>query len=82
MVTTDADSTAVKAYLTGLQDRIVAGLEDLDGNAFRVDRWQRGGEAASASSGALSSLGGGGDSRRFQPKEVHHSGQHHHGDAH
>ena len=74
MVTTDADSTAVKAYLTGLQDRIVAGLEDLDGNAFRVDRWQRGGEAASASSGALSSLGGGGDSRIIEEGKLFERG--------
>ncbi|MBM3346190.1 MAG: oxygen-dependent coproporphyrinogen oxidase [Betaproteobacteria bacterium] len=62
----------VRDWLAGLQDRIVAGLEALDGNAFRVDRWQRGaggenggcgGAGNDPASGALSSLGGGGDSR-------------------
>ena len=74
MAKTDADSTAVKRYLTGLQDRIVAGLEALDGNAFRVDRWQRGGEPASAASGALSSLGGGGDSRIIEEGKLFERG--------
>jgi coproporphyrinogen III oxidase len=44
------NSAAVKDYLTGLQNRIVAELERLDGGAFRRDRWERPG-------------GGGGESR-------------------
>lgn len=36
------DSTVVKAYLTGLQDRIVAALETFDGKPFRRDAWGRG----------------------------------------
>ena len=35
------DSSAVKLYLVGLQQRIVAALESLDGKAFREDRWER-----------------------------------------
>jgi coproporphyrinogen III oxidase len=35
------DSAAVKAYLTGLQDRIVAALEAFDGQPFRRDEWTR-----------------------------------------
>jgi coproporphyrinogen III oxidase len=31
----------VKNYLAGLQDRIVAGLEAIDGNKFRRDEWSR-----------------------------------------
>ncbi len=31
----------VRSYLTGLQSRIVARLEALDGQAFRTDRWER-----------------------------------------
>jgi coproporphyrinogen III oxidase len=31
----------VKNYLTGLQDRIVSGLEAIDGNPFRRDAWTR-----------------------------------------
>jgi coproporphyrinogen III oxidase len=31
----------VKSYLTGLQDRIVARLEAIDGNPFRRDAWTR-----------------------------------------
>ena len=50
-----ANPSAVKTYLTGLQDRIVAELERLDGNRFRRDAWQREGESSGG-------LGGGGDS--------------------
>ncbi|MEZ5650303.1 MAG: oxygen-dependent coproporphyrinogen oxidase [Burkholderiaceae bacterium] len=35
------DAQAVKAYLSGLQDRIVSGLETLDGQPFARDAWQR-----------------------------------------
>jgi coproporphyrinogen III oxidase len=36
------DSAAVRAYLTGLQERIVGELERFDGKAFRRDIWERG----------------------------------------
>ena len=35
------DSEAAATYLTGLQARIVASLEALDGGSFRSDPWQR-----------------------------------------
>jgi coproporphyrinogen III oxidase len=35
------DTVAVHAYLTGLQARIVAGLEAVDGGVFRSDEWSR-----------------------------------------
>ncbi|MBN8441318.1 MAG: oxygen-dependent coproporphyrinogen oxidase [Thauera sp.] len=35
------DALVVKAYLVGLQQRIVARLEAFDGNAFRTDAWER-----------------------------------------
>jgi len=35
------DTAAVRDYLTGLQQRIVAGLEAVDGGAFRRDEWTR-----------------------------------------
>ncbi|MCC7547571.1 MAG: oxygen-dependent coproporphyrinogen oxidase [Burkholderiales bacterium] len=35
------DTAAVKSYLTGLQSRIVAALEALDGQTFRRDPWER-----------------------------------------
>jgi coproporphyrinogen III oxidase len=37
----ERDATAVRAYLTGLQDRIVAGLEAIEGAPFRRDAWTR-----------------------------------------
>ena len=43
------NSTTVKDYLLGLQARIVAELERLDGRPFRRNRWER-------------AEGGGGDS--------------------
>jgi coproporphyrinogen III oxidase len=46
---------AVRTYLTGLQDRIVAGLERLDGGAFRRDAWRRDRPAT----GPAPALGGG-----------------------
>ena len=41
---------SVNDYLTALQDRIVAGLERLDGARFISDKWQRGKNAAAARS--------------------------------
>ena len=35
------DTKAIKDYLTGLQARVVAGLEALDGKPFRSDAWTR-----------------------------------------
>ena len=35
------DVGAVRDYLTGLQDRIVARLEAIDGGSFRRDAWDR-----------------------------------------
>jgi coproporphyrinogen III oxidase len=35
------DAAAVRDYLVGLQARIVAGLEAIDGNPFEHDAWQR-----------------------------------------
>ena len=35
------DTAAVKAYLLGLQARIVGALESLDGTPFRTDSWVR-----------------------------------------
>jgi coproporphyrinogen III oxidase len=35
------DASAIAGYFTGLQDRIVAGLETLDGKPFRRDSWER-----------------------------------------
>ena len=37
----DVDAAAVREYLLGLQRRIVAGLEAIDGQSFRTDAWQR-----------------------------------------
>ena len=36
-----ADSAAVRSYLTGLQSRIVARMEALDGASFLADEWKR-----------------------------------------
>jgi coproporphyrinogen III oxidase len=53
---------AVREYLTGLQDRIVAELERLEGRAFRRDRWERpeggGGETRIVEDGAVFERGG------------------------
>lgn len=38
---TSVDTAAIKAYLQGLQTRIVAGLEALDGTPFLTDSWPR-----------------------------------------
>jgi coproporphyrinogen III oxidase len=50
------DSNAVQQYLLGLQERIVAGLEALDGHGFISDPWQKPEDGSSP-------LGGGGLSR-------------------
>jgi coproporphyrinogen III oxidase len=41
MAAAGPDTAAVRDYLQGLQGRIVAGLEALDGAAFLTDRWAR-----------------------------------------
>ena len=38
---TPVDAIAVRDYLTGLQSRIVSGLEAIDGASFRTDDWRR-----------------------------------------
>ena len=38
---TTIDASAVREYLTGLQQRIVDGLEAIDGAPFRRDAWTR-----------------------------------------
>ena len=61
------DSDAVRAYLTGLQDRIVGGLAALDGMPFARDEWSRpaaGGEG----------LGGGGIGRVIEEGRVFERG--------
>ncbi len=51
----EAEATAVAQYLLGLQQEIVAGLEQLDGGRFLQDRWQREpGQALLGSGGGLS----------------------------
>ncbi len=56
------DVAAVKDYFTGLQDRIVAALEALDGGTFRRDAWTRaeggGGVSRLIEDGALFERGG------------------------
>ena len=56
----------VHAWLRGLQDRICAALEGLDGGRFGEDAWQRpeGGHSGPPAAGDTGpSLGGGGRSR-------------------
>ena len=72
-------SGEVKDYLRGLQDRIVADLERLDGKPFRVDCWDRAVEkgnkdGAGSGNGPLSSLGGGGDSRIIEEGKLFERG--------
>jgi len=56
------DSAPVHAFLTGLQDSIVARLEALDGSAFRRDSWTRpeggGGASCVIEEGTLFERGG------------------------
>ncbi|MBL8383632.1 MAG: oxygen-dependent coproporphyrinogen oxidase [Burkholderiales bacterium] len=60
------DSRAVRAYLTDLQERIVAGLEAVDGNAFVRDEWSRPADGAA--------LGGGGIGRIIEEGRVFERG--------
>ncbi|HEX8957372.1 MAG TPA: coproporphyrinogen III oxidase, partial [Burkholderiaceae bacterium] len=41
MTTLSRSAPAVKTYLEGLQQRIVAALEQIDGKSFITDSWQR-----------------------------------------
>ena len=64
------DVAAVKTYLTGLQDRICAALEQVDGRArFAEDEWQRpgggGGRSRIIENGGLLEKGGVGFSHVF-----------------
>ncbi|MDE3009663.1 MAG: oxygen-dependent coproporphyrinogen oxidase [Pseudomonadota bacterium] len=53
---------SIRAYLLDLQDRIVAGLEQLDGKSFRRDQWERaeggGGISALVEEGQVFERGG------------------------
>ena len=51
------DTAAVRHYLQGLQQRIVAGLESVDGGSFATDAWER-------------AEGGGGISRVIEDSHV------------
>ena len=55
------NSESVRDYMIGLQDRIVAELERIDGHRFRSDRWERG-------------EGGGGESRIIEDGNVFERG--------
>ena len=55
------NASAVSNYLAGLQDRIVAELERVDGRRFRSDSWKRG-------------EGGGGDSRVIEEGTIFERG--------
>jgi coproporphyrinogen III oxidase len=56
-MTQPADASAVKSYLSELQDRITAALENIDSVKFRRDLWERpeggGGESRILSDGAV-----------------------------
>ena len=56
------DAARVRDYFTGLQDRIIAALEQLDGGTFRRDAWTRdeggGGVSRLIEEGALFERGG------------------------
>ena len=56
------NTTQIKEYLTGLQDSIVAGLEEVDGKRFRRDQWDRpgggGGTSAVIEEGNVLERGG------------------------
>ena len=56
-MTQSADASAVKSYLSGLQDRITAALENVDSVKFERDLWERseggGGESRILSDGAV-----------------------------
>jgi coproporphyrinogen III oxidase len=56
-MTQSADASAVKSYLSALQDRITAAVENTDSAKFRRDLWERpeggGGESRILSDGAI-----------------------------
>ena len=56
------DISPVRDYFTGLQERIVARLEEIDGHKFRRDVWQRpeggGGEGRLLEQGSVFERGG------------------------
>ena len=62
MSTTQPPADEAAAYFRGLQSRIVAALEDLDGGRFREDAWERpgggGGRSRVLADGALFEKGG------------------------
>ena len=66
------DTEAVHAYLTGLQGRIVAALEAIDGGLFRSDEWSRpaggGGLTRIIEEGRVFERGGSGLFARAGPK--------------
>ncbi len=61
-MTQQVDATAVKSFLTGLQQEIVGALERVDGHRFRRDGWERpaggGGLSCVLEEGALLERGG------------------------
>ena len=61
-VSTEIPTEAIKRYLLGLQSRIVAAMEALDGQAFRTDSWSRseggGGISQVTEDGAVLERGG------------------------
>jgi coproporphyrinogen III oxidase len=61
------DSDAVKAYLLGLQESIVSGLEAVDGNRFIRDEWEK-------PVGSGEGLGGGGIGRVIEEGQVFERG--------
>ena len=61
------DSDAVKTYLLGLQESIVAGLAAVDGTPFEVDRWSRPSDSSEG-------LGGGGIGRVIENGHVFERG--------
>lgn len=54
------NSNAVKQYLLGLQNRIVEGLEQIDGQKFLRDKWERPAGGTDSSTGLKTSIGAGG----------------------
>ncbi len=54
------NSDAVKKYLLGLQNRIVEGLEQIDGKKFLRDKWERPAGGTDPSTGVKTGIGAGG----------------------
>jgi coproporphyrinogen III oxidase len=71
-MTDSADASAVKRYLTELQDRITAAVEKIDAAKFRRDAWNRpeggGGESRVLSDGAVFERAGASVSHVFGEK--------------